>query len=242
MDIYFRNPDTVLAKTLRRVSPKEGDEYRNRKNVAKRVVDVAVAAPLWAITRPAEIGIRAAVRITERKNAIYRSDRVGKSIADTIEIRKIRSMYSGSDSPENHGDLGRRHTNGKMHDDSSDPRVTKIGKIIRPLKLDELPQLWDILTGKLSIIGIRAVSVPVWNRIVDELPKERSEKWQKKYAVGRPGGGHLFDIMRSQHSEIIRRYNSDMFYADHASLGLELYLLYRYAQKLSRRLKPGKQN
>jgi lipopolysaccharide/colanic/teichoic acid biosynthesis glycosyltransferase len=242
MDAYFRSPDTVLAKTIRRISLKTGDEYRGRSSVAKRVLDVGVAAPLWVVSRPVEIGLRAAVRVSERKSAIYRSERIRGSEFDTITVRKIRSMHEGSDTAEKFGDLGRKDGNGGLHDDNSDPRVTRIGKIMRPLKLDELPQLWDVLAGKLSIIGIRVVSVQEWKRMSKELPKEKFEKWEKKYVAGRPGGGHLFDILRSQNQEISRRYRYDMFYADHASMGFELYMMFRYAKRLVRKFKSLKKS
>ena len=110
--------------------------------MAKRVFDAIVAAaglcigaPLWAL-----IGI--AVKLSSRGPIFYRATRVGKdgALFTMYKFRTMREQPSGG---------GPRITSG------GDPRVTKVGRALRASKLDEAPQLWDVLIGHMSLVGPR---------------------------------------------------------------------------------------
>lgn len=108
----------------------------------KRAFDIAASAAGLTLLAPAMAVIGILVRRTSPGPAIYRAERVGRG-GQLFTMYKFRSMYL-QDSP------GQAHTTG-----FNDPRVTPLGRILRQYKLDELPQLWNVLRGDMSLVGPR---------------------------------------------------------------------------------------
>jgi len=108
----------------------------------RRTVDILVAAIGFAITGPVIVLLAATVRITSRGPAFYRQVRVGRS-GELFTILKLRSMVSGADRA------------GPLITGRSDSRVTVVGALLRATKLDELPQLINVLRGDMTLIGPR---------------------------------------------------------------------------------------
>lgn len=108
----------------------------------RRVVDILVAGIAFAITGPVIILLAAAVRLTSRGPAFYRQVRVGRS-GELFTILKLRSMVSGADRA------------GPLITSRADSRVTTLGALLRVTKLDELPQLINVLRGDMTLIGPR---------------------------------------------------------------------------------------
>lgn len=107
---------------------------------AKRAFDLATAAALLVLTSPLLVTIALAVRVDSKGPAIFRQERVGRH-GTTFRIHKFRSLRV--DSP------------GALVSPTNDPRVTRVGAILRRTKLDELPQLLDVLGGHMSLVGPR---------------------------------------------------------------------------------------
>ncbi len=132
----------------------------------KRVLDVVGSLVLLLVLLPFILGTAVAVRLSMGPGVLYLQDRVGRG-ARTFRIYKFRSMRHDRrrtevpppDRPD------RRLT----HKTDADPRHTRVGRIIRKLSLDELPQLWNILKGDMSLVGPRPEIVAVARRagIVD---------------------------------------------------------------------------
>jgi lipopolysaccharide/colanic/teichoic acid biosynthesis glycosyltransferase len=110
----------------------------------KRLMDLFLASFGILITSPIMIAISAAIRIESRGPSILLQQRIGKH-GRVFDLYKFRSMYQ---SRPMEGDKG---TN-----DVLDRRITRVGRVIRPLHLDELPQLFNVLLGDLSLVGPRA--------------------------------------------------------------------------------------
>lgn len=108
----------------------------------KRAFDIAASAAGLTLLAPAMGVIGILVRRTSPGPALYRAERVGRD-GRLFTMYKFRSMYL-QDSP------GQAHTTG-----FNDPRVTALGHILRQYKLDELPQLWNVLRGDMSLVGPR---------------------------------------------------------------------------------------
>jgi lipopolysaccharide/colanic/teichoic acid biosynthesis glycosyltransferase/O-antigen/teichoic acid export membrane protein len=108
----------------------------------RRAVDIVVAAVLLVLASPVIIAAALVVRVTSRGPALYRQVRVGKD-GQPFTILKIRSMISGAEGA------------GPQVTYQGDPRVTKIGALLRVLKVDELPQLVNVLRGDMTLIGPR---------------------------------------------------------------------------------------
>jgi lipopolysaccharide/colanic/teichoic acid biosynthesis glycosyltransferase len=108
----------------------------------KRVIDVLAAASGLLVLLPVMAAISIAIRLQTRGPALYRGARVGKDGRE-FNIIKFRSMRLDAER------LGGSSTS------ADDPRVTPIGAVLRRYKLDELPQLWNVLVGDMSLVGPR---------------------------------------------------------------------------------------
>jgi len=108
-----------------------------------RALDVAIAGIGLVVTSPLLAVGALAVKLEDRGPVLYRQMRVGKDGAD-FELLKLRTMIVGA---EKHG--------AGYAVDRGDSRITKAGRVLRRLSIDELPQLWNVVRGDMSIIGPR---------------------------------------------------------------------------------------
>ncbi|MBZ9762848.1 sugar transferase [Mesorhizobium sp. CA8] len=107
---------------------------------AKRVLDLAVAVPMLALTSPVLLVAMLAIRATSAGPAIFSQIRVGRGGA-LFACRKLRTMYLATPSLPTH--------------EAPAGSVTVVGKVLRATKVDELPQLWNVLKGEMSLVGPR---------------------------------------------------------------------------------------
>jgi len=128
--------------------------YKVSVNRLKRTMDVLVSAPLLLLFAPILALTAIAVRLDSRGPVFYRQQRVGKD-GEVFHIVKFRSMSENAEE------------NGAMWARPDDPRITRVGKWIRLLRFDELPQLWNVLRGEMSLIGPR----PERPEFIHELEK-----------------------------------------------------------------------
>jgi putative colanic acid biosynthesis UDP-glucose lipid carrier transferase len=119
--------------------------YGNRA-VTKRLTDLALTVCLLLVTLPVMVVIAAAIKLTSRGPMIFRQRRYGLD-GEEIVVYKFRSMYLTEDGPK------------ITQATRDDPRITPIGRIIRRYSLDELPQLFNVLEGKMSLVGPRPHAV-----------------------------------------------------------------------------------
>lgn len=229
---YFRRTDTVVAKTLNRIAPEKGKEWR--QSWKKRVLEKALAAPVYAVTLPVNTALKAAVLFEDGKEPYFRDTRLDQDLESTIQITKIRTMHPNSDVPEKYGVAGCTDGDGKFLNVDYDPRITKVGRLIRPHDLEELPQLLDVARGRLSLVGIRAIAGIDYERL--KLAQKESGDitvWEAGYQSDKPSLIHLQAVVdKNRKMSVGRRYHYDNFYAKHASLGFDLYILYRAVKKL----------
>ena len=134
----------VLARSQLRAAPRVGSLVAGigTDSGARRAVDVLVAGIALAIAGPVMILLAAAVRLTSRGPGFYRQVRVGRG-GEHFAIMKLRSMVSGADRA------------GPLVTSRADSRVTAFGTLLRATKLDELPQLINVLKGDMTLIGPR---------------------------------------------------------------------------------------
>jgi lipopolysaccharide/colanic/teichoic acid biosynthesis glycosyltransferase len=133
--------------------------------MANRLLDVAIAGAGLILAGPMMLGLAAAVKLDSPGPALFVQTRVGRG-KKPIRVAKFRTMVV---------DAERR---GPVVTAARDPRITRVGALLRKAKLDELPQLWNILRGEMSIVGPR----PEVPRYVEKYRPE----WQKLLSV-RPG-------------------------------------------------------
>jgi undecaprenyl phosphate N,N'-diacetylbacillosamine 1-phosphate transferase len=111
----------------------------------KRGIDLLASAAGLVVLSPLLAVIAAAIRLDTPGSILYTSRRLGRGGRE-FALYKYRSMYQGSPS--------RYHEDGSMLVDKSDPRVTRVGRVLR-VGFDELPQLWNVVRGEMSLIGPR---------------------------------------------------------------------------------------
>ena len=119
----------------------------------KRIMDVVLSTIVLVLLCPLMLVIAIAIKLESPGRAIYRSRRVGKC-GRKFDCYKFRTMVAGSDSlKENLRRLNQRR--GPFFKIADDPRLTRLGGFLRKYSLDELPQLWNVLRGDMSLVGPR---------------------------------------------------------------------------------------
>lgn len=141
--------------------------------------------------------------------ALFLQDRVGPD-ETPLRVMKIRSMIPREEDER-----------------PAAPACTSFGRFIRRQYLDELPQMLQVLTGRLSLVGTRVLPIAVYDGLAISWSPERFQRWRTMYASSPLGLTGPHQILRRAGKEDARRYHRDMFYARHASLGFDLYLLWR---------------
>jgi sugar transferase (PEP-CTERM system associated) len=130
---------------------------RMLSSVAKRLFDVLASGALLLLTFPVIALFALLVRLDSRGPAFFRQQRVGL-YGQPFELIKLRSMRADAEK------------GGAKWAEKNDPRVTRIGKIIRTLRIDELPQTWSVLTGRMSFVGPRPEVPAFVEDLEDKLP------------------------------------------------------------------------
>lgn len=193
---------------------------------AKRCLDLAliiIAAPLWV---PLVCLIGVVIKICDPGPIFYRQDRVGRFRKPFLAI-KFRSMVCNADQklkaylvahPELHAEWQLTH---KLR---NDPRVTTIGEFLRKTSLDELPQLWNVLVGEMSLVGPRPIiDCGDYDRIYIQEHPEVFEM----YKMVRPGITGLWQVSGRNETSYSARVYFDRFYLNNWSLMLDVFILWR---------------
>jgi len=109
---------------------------------SKRLFDLAMTVPALPVVVPITLGLAAAVRLTSRGPAFFVQERIGRG-KRAIRVAKLRTMVADAERQGPHVTASR------------DPRITPLGRLLRRAKLDELPQLYNVLRGEMSLVGPR---------------------------------------------------------------------------------------
>ncbi|EGR0099230.1 sugar transferase [Vibrio vulnificus] len=129
---------------------------------AKRLFDLVFALLALLVTLPLFPLIALAIKVTSKGNIIYKQLRVGRSTPEKMElfeIMKFRTMYCDAES-----------RSGAVWATENDPRITPVGRFLRKTRLDELPQLFNVLKGEMSLIGPRPERPDFYQRLEQEIP------------------------------------------------------------------------
>jgi len=177
----------------------------------KRLLDLAGAALLLALLSPLLVLLAALVRLTSSGPVFYRQTRCGLG-GRRFTLVKFRSMVA--DAEQRQAELAARNeADGPVFKMRNDPRVTPLGRAMRKLSLDELPQLWNVLKGDMSFVGPRP---PLPHEV------EKYERWQRRRLRMRPGLTCLWALEGRSELSFSRWMELDMAYIDNWSLWLDL--------------------
>ncbi len=186
--------------------------------VTKRTVDVVGSALLLIVSLPLLVGIALAVKLSSHGPILFSQQRLGRG-GRRFSCLKFRTMVADAEA-RLHGcdDLFARFgENFKIKDD---PRVTRVGSFLRRTSLDELPQLWNVLRGDMSLIGPRPIVEP-----------ERSKYgiYADRLVTVKPGLGGLWQVNGRSDTTYPERVAMDMKYIDSRSFRVDFWLLVRTA-------------
>jgi lipopolysaccharide/colanic/teichoic acid biosynthesis glycosyltransferase len=171
-----------------------------------RVLDVLVGGTGLVVASPF-LGLAAlATKLEDRGPVFYRQTRVGKNGED-FDVLKLRSMVVGAES------LGAGYAV-----DEGDARITRVGRIIRRTSIDELPQLWNVLRGDMSIIGPRPTL---------RYQVEQYDEHQRRRLDVRPGLTGWAQVHGRALLPWAERIELDVWYVDHRSPRIDLEILLR---------------
>jgi exopolysaccharide biosynthesis polyprenyl glycosylphosphotransferase len=192
--------------------------------VLKGTFDRVVAALALLCLSPLIITIAALVRFTSKGPAFYKQVRVGKD-GKTFRMVKFRSMHVGADAQvaelAAHNDMA----DGVLFKIRDDPRVTRVGRWLRKFSLDELPQLFNIVGGTMSLVGPRP-----------PLPSEVAlyEGGVHRRLLVKPGLTGLWQVSGRSDLSWEESVRLDLHYVENWSLGLDLLLLLKTARAVFR--------
>jgi lipopolysaccharide/colanic/teichoic acid biosynthesis glycosyltransferase len=194
-------------------------------DVACRVLDVTFSLILLLVFMPLMIGVAAAIRLDSRGAVLFRQRRLGRSLTP-FTVHKFRTMMDGA-SHDIHrafvlsliaGEQPAGNDGQPRFKLSADQRVTRVGRLLRRSSLDELPQLWDVLRGRMSLVGPR----PAIPYEVDHYPRH----WFNRFAV-KPGITGLWQVSGRSELTMEDMVKLDIEYAERRSLRLNIWILLR---------------
>ncbi|MCL2356392.1 MAG: sugar transferase [Defluviitaleaceae bacterium] len=193
----------------------ETQESRLFYRFVKRAMDIVLSLAAIISLSLVFAVIAVAVRLDSKGPAFFHHKRIGKD-GKPFVLHKFRTMVRDADKiPFTAEQQAEFATNYKL---SNDPRITKLGSFLRKSSLDELPQLFNILRGDLSIVGPRPV-------VEDELEYYGVHKY--RFLSAKPGLTGYWQVNGRSRTTYEERVNLELFYVENASLGLDVKIIFK---------------
>ena len=182
----------------------------------KRLLDVSVSLVLLTLTMPALVIAALAIKLSSRGSVLFKQERIGLN-GRIFTLYKFRTMIDRAHELRD----GMGHLNemtGPVFKVAADPRVTTVGRILRRFSLDELPQLWNVLKGDMSLVGPRP-----------PIPEEVKSyhRWHRRRLSMKPGLTCLWQVSGRNRIDFDRWMKLDLQYIDNWSPSLDLKILLR---------------
>lgn len=192
----------------------------------KRGLDVALGTVLLALSLPLWALIAIAIKVDSAGPVFFSQTRVGLE-GRLFPMLKFRTMTQDAEAQVASLADGNDRTEGPLFKMASDPRVTRVGRVLRATSLDELPQLLNVVTGTMSLVGPR----PAMEHEVQQFDEELRQRLREK-----PGITGLWQIEARDHPSFRPYRRLDLFYIENWSLALDLLILLGTVTSVSARL------
>jgi sugar transferase (PEP-CTERM system associated) len=190
----------------------EGFRKSPLKSAMKRTGDLVLALLMLIVLSPLIAITAILIRIDSRGSVIFSQDRLGQH-GRSFKVHKFRSMVADAEKQS-----------GPVWAMENDNRVTRVGKIIRKLRIDELPQLWNVLKGEMSFVGPRPERAFFIKQLEKEIPYY-SERLSVK--PGLTGWAQVCYPYGASVEDAIEKLNYDLFYTKNMSFLLDLLIIFR---------------
>jgi lipopolysaccharide/colanic/teichoic acid biosynthesis glycosyltransferase len=211
-------------RTASSPGPEQPPEERRITRAIRRLLDLAIAGLMLLLTAPFLLAVMLIIKLDSPGPAIFRQRRIGRG-EHPFTVHKFRTMYAEAD-PAPHREYIAQLVGGaaanRANDGQSlfklavDDRVTPVGRFLRKTSIDELPQLWNVLRGDMSLVGPRPV-VPY------ELEHYSRDQF-RRFAV-KPGLTGLWQVSGRNEKTYTEMVDLDLEYVDRRSLTLDLSIL-----------------
>jgi lipopolysaccharide/colanic/teichoic acid biosynthesis glycosyltransferase len=186
------------------------------ERLVKRILDVVLASLLILVLSPVIVVTAAAVLIRDGRPIFYSDERAGL-FGRPFRLRKFRTMFRGAEE-ERAALWSQSETAGPAFKVVGDPRITPLGRVLRRFSLDELPQLFDVIAGRMSLVGPRPAGL-------DELA-QYEDRHRLRLTV-RPGVTGLWQVRRRLDNSFEQRMDDDLEYIQRWSILLDLWIVLR---------------
>nr|WP_290034274.1 sugar transferase [Ligilactobacillus cholophilus] len=206
-----------MLKKQKRVTPVEPkytyetklkEPVKNDYLPVKRFFDVVSASGLMVATTPVVLLFGILVKLETPGKMFYTQERVGY-MGKRFNVTKLRSMYNDAEKQS-----------GAVWASKNDARVTKVGKFIRKTRIDELPQLWNVIKGDMSMIGPR----PERPELTEKFSKEIKDFEQRLRVL--PGLSGYAQVHGGYDISPEEKYELDKYYIDHLSMKEDLQIIW----------------
>ena len=178
----------------------------------KRLMDILVSLIILIITFPIILIVALAIKLDSKGPVFYKQIRVGKD-GKEFKIYKFRSMIKDAE----------KYT-GPVWSKKDDPRITRVGRIIRKFRLDEIPQFINVLRGEMSLVGPRPERPYFVEQLSKEIPLYKRRLKVKPGITGWAQVKHKYD---ESIEDVKKKVQYDLFYIENISLRMDLKILFR---------------
>jgi exopolysaccharide biosynthesis polyprenyl glycosylphosphotransferase len=185
--------------------------------VVKRVVGLVVSAVAVVVTLPLWPIVAALIKLDSPGPVLFRQQRPGLNKRPFTMV-KFRTMYVGAEGRLSEV-AGRNEAGGPSFKVKDDPRVTRVGRWLRKMSLDELPQLLNVLRGEMSLVGPRPLFAWEFDRV--------EEAWIRRRCSVKPGLTGLWQVSGRSDLPFQKRIELDLHYIDNWSLEMDFRILAR---------------
>ena len=193
----------------------EARRLSSRQLILKRALDLSVACVLMLITAPVLLAAALAIKLDDRGPIFYRQERVGRN-GTTFQVIKLRTMVPDACIQlASLSNLNERR--GPLFKLNEDPRVTRVGRFLRGSSVDELPQLFNVLRGEMSLVGPRPALLAE-DAQFDENLRERSSVL--------PGITGLWQVEARDNPSFDAYRRLDLFYVDNWTVVMDIMILF----------------
>jgi lipopolysaccharide/colanic/teichoic acid biosynthesis glycosyltransferase len=207
----------IPARVDQPIAPESARSIDERRGyaLAKRAIDVVAAILLLVILSPVLLVAAIAIMLSSDGPVLYSQVRIGRH-GVPFRCWKLRTMVPSAEGLlETDGELASRYA--ENHKIERDPRITRVGRILRKTSIDELPQLWNVLLGDMSMVGPRPVTR-------SEFETKYGQYGYVVFAV-RPGLTGLWQVSGRSEIPYPRRIELDLDYVLNLSLRRDLWII-----------------
>ena len=211
-DLTGRVPVSHLGKDWFVALPANVKSTARTYLVAKRLLDIVLALTVLAVTAPIMLLVALAIKLDSPGPILFNQTRVGRG-GKLFKIYKFRSMRPDAEA-----------TLGAVWAKHGDPRITSVGRILRKSRLDELPQMWNLLVGDMSFVGPRPERPEFDEKLDREIPFYKARRAVRPGLTGwaqvRHGYGNTM-------ADALRKVEFDLYYIKNESVYLDLMIILR---------------